>query len=147
MLDHRFLSQIPSSDILSIFCQALRPGSLYDSPHHEPLLFDHLCLRHPVQHRAPPCVAFGHPFYYRTMFGLDNLIKHYREECVLLALEPDAQLTPANPRFQFIWESGKYDLRGGLRENTHIYLEVRRRGAWGAAAAAASPCLPASLPP
>jgi hypothetical protein len=86
-----------------------------------PLLFDHTCMRLAGEHHAPPCAAFGHTYYYRTMFGLDNLVKHYREECLLLALEPRATLTPNNTRYQFVWEAGKYDLRGGLRTNTHLY--------------------------
>jgi len=98
-------------------------GSLYHSPAHEPLLFDHTCLRLVSVHHTPPCVDFGHSHYYRTMFGLDNLIKHYREECVLMALEPDSALGTNNTRYQFIWDAGKYDLRGGLQTNTRIYLE------------------------
>ena len=97
-------------------------GSLYDSPAHTPLLFDHLCLRLPVEHHAPPCVDFDDDYYYRTMSGLDNLVRHFREECLLLALEPDAALTVNNTRFNFIWIAGKYDLRGGLWQNTHLYL-------------------------
>jgi hypothetical protein len=96
-------------------------GSLYTSAEHEPLLFDHTCMRLAAEHHAPPCVELGHEYYYQTMFGLDNLVKVYREECLLLALEPRATLTPNNTRYRFVWEAGKYDLRGGLRTNTHLY--------------------------
>ena len=98
-------------------------GSLYTSQSHEPLLFDHICLRKASEHHAPPCVPFGHDYYYRTLFGLDNLIKHYREECLLLALEPVSSLGINNSHYRFIWEAGKYDLRGGLRDNTHLYMK------------------------
>ena len=98
-------------------------GSLYTSTAHEPILFDHLCLRKHDEHHAPPCLPFGHDYYYRTRFGLDNLIKHYREECLLLALEPVSALNVNNSHYKFIWEAGKFDLRGGLRDNTHLYME------------------------
>jgi hypothetical protein len=78
-------------------------GSLYSSPAHEPLLFDHGCLRLVAQHHTPPCVDFGHDSYYLTTFGLDNLVKAFRDECNLLALEPDTGLTLNNTRFKFIW--------------------------------------------
>lgn len=97
-------------------------GSLYDSPAHIPLLFDHGCLRLQKEHHAPPCFEFEHDYYYRTMRGLDNLVKHFREECLLLALEPDSSLTVNNTRFNFIWVAGKYDLRGGLKQNTRLFM-------------------------